>query len=288
MPRTPKPPKYADPATTADTQFQYNTQTGQSNQALNMVDQSNPFGSLTYGVTGTDPVTGLPTYGANNNYNSEQQALLDQLVGTKGSVGGAAGNLAQDVFAQYSSAPDLVGGASSLTQQGIDRELPGRERFYAPQRDQLDNNLRNQGILPGTPPYHQQMDAMLQQQNRDTGQWQNTYQDQAFKQATTEYALPAEMISKLMSLGAPADLKNNLINTPTTSIGNTDYAGQVKAQYDAKMAAYQAAVQRQNSMMSGIMGIGGSMLGGPIGGMIGSGIGSMAGNLGSSFIPPLT
>ena len=270
---TPKPPKMPDPTKTAETQYQYNVKTGQSNQAMNMTDQNNPLGSRNYYVSGVDPVTGLPTYAVDNTYSADQQALLDTLEGTKGSVGSYGESLAGDVAGMYSEAPDFSTATGSRVSQMLDRQIPYAERFQAPARAQLDTQLRNQGILPNTPAYHQQMDKLLAQQDLNQGNFVNTAQGQAFNQSMAEYQAPADMISKLMGMGAPGQLSFD--QTPQTSVGATDDAGAVKAKYDADYQAYQAAVQRQNSMMSGIMGVGGSILGGPLGGMAGSAIGNM-------------
>lgn len=271
--KTPKPPAYPDPAKTAETQYGYNVKTGQSNQAMNMVDQSNPLGTKNYFVSGIDPVTGLPTYSQDVQYTPEQQALLNTLQGTKGNVGTAGENLSGDVLSMYSQAPDLSTATNSRVSQMLDRQLPYVERFQAPARAQLDTALRNQGILPNTPAYHQQMDKLLAQQDLNQGNFLNTAQNQAFNQSVQEYNLPAQMIQQLMTMGAPNNLSFD--QTPSTTVNPTDYAGQVQAKYNADYQAYQAAVQRQNSLMSGIMGIGGQVLGGPLGGMLGSSIGNM-------------
>jgi hypothetical protein len=271
----PKPPAYPDPTQTANTQYQYNTKSGQASQALNMVDQSNPLGSKNYFVSGVDPVTGLPTYSQNVNYTPEQQALLEQLQGTKSNVGQAGQNLSADTLSLYSTAPDLVGGANSLTQQGMDREQPYFERFQAPQRAQLDTALRNQGILPGTPAYQQQVDKQTAQQDLDKGNWLNTFQNQSFNQASQQYQLPAQMIAQLMQLGAPNAL--NFDQTPTANVNDPNYQQQVQQKYQADYQAYQQKVQAQNSQNAMLAGLFGNVLGGPIGGQLGSSVAGMFG-----------
>ena len=273
---TPKPPAYPDPVKTADTQYQYNTKSGQANQALNMVNQQGPIGSKNYFVSGTDPVTGLPTYSQDVSYSPEQQQLLDTLQNTKGSVGGYGESLAGDVGSLYSSAPDFSTATGSRVSQMLDRQLPYVERFQAPARAQLDTALRNQGILPGTPAYQQQVDKLTAQQDLDKGNFLNSAQGQAFNQSVSEYQLPAQMISQLMQMGSPNNL--SFEGTPTTNVGSPDYAGQVSQQYNAQFQAYQEAVKRQNSMMSGIMGATGTVLGGPLGGYLGSQLGNQFGS----------
>lgn len=273
MGSTPKPPAYPDPTQTANTQYGFNVKTGQANQALNMVNQSNPFGSKSYFVSGIDPVTGLPKYEQDINYTPEQQALLESLQGTKANVGQAGESLSGDALSMYSSLPDFSTAAGSRVSQMLDRQMPYWERFMEPARAQLDTALRNQGILPGTPAYQQQVDKLTAQQDLDRGNFLNTAQDQAFRQAMQEYTTPASMISTLMQMGAPNSL--GFDQTPSTNLGQTDYAGQVQAKYNAEFQRYQEAVKRQNSMMSGMFGLGGQILGGPMGGMLGNYMGNM-------------
>lgn len=285
---SPSPPKYPDPGTTAGIQQGYNTKTGQTNQALNMVDQSNPYGSLNYGVTGTDPVTGLPTYGQTQQYTPQQQALLNQLQSSKANVGGAGQDLSSFAPSLYGQPANLVGTANSLTNQAETPQIASYERFLAPQRAQLDTQLRNQGIMPGTPAYQQQVDAQSQQQQLTEGQWLNSYEPLAFSQAQQQFNQPINTIAQLMQLGSPTALNTTFGSTPTTQTNSADYAGQVQQQYQSQYNNYLSQVQAQNSLMSGIFGAGGAILGGPIGGALGSGLGNMMSNSGASFIPALT
>lgn len=261
MPSPGKPPSF-NAAATAETSAQYNKQAAVDSMGLNTVNQKTPIGNLTYTTT-IDPVTGLPKYTAHTKLSADQQALLDTLEGTKQSAGTAGKNLMADASGQYSSVQDLIGGANSLTQQGIDRQLPAFERFQKPAREQLDTQLRNQGILPNTPAYHQQMDKLLAQQDLNTGSWMNSFQAQSFDQATREYEEPLNITGKLASLGAPMNLKENLINTPTANVNPVDYGSLAKTQQEAAMAQWQAKVAQQNALMGGIFGLGSAAMGMP-------------------------
>jgi len=55
------------------------------------------------------------------------------------------------------------------------------------------------------------------------------------------------------SLGAPA---------PGVNVAPTDVTGPIMAKYQAEMAKYMAEQQRQNAIMGGLFGLGGSALGG--------------------------
>ena len=284
MPKAPKAPAAPNPAATLAMQNQANKDTGIMTQNLNMVDQSDPFGSLGFTIVGYN-ADGTPKYQAKQSYNPEQQALLDQLVGTKGTTGAAGGNLASDAFSYLSEVPDFTSVAGSLTEQGINRQLPAFERFQKPAREQLDTQLRTQGILPGTPAYQQQMDKLLAQQDLNTGSWMNSFQQQAFGQAKDQYTMPADMIMKLMNSGAPMDLKGSFMDTPKVNMQAGSAQAAVDAEMKAKQFAYQQAVAKQNMLMSLGLTAAGTVMGGPIGGSIGSGISNMFGGGSGSGMP---
>jgi len=261
--KAPKAPPAPNAANTIAMQTGANAKTAEQLQGANMVDQDSPIGSQTYSIIGTNP-DGSPKYGMTRQYTPEQQALLDQLVGTKGTTGSAASNLADDAYSYLSEVPDFTSVAGSLTGQGIDRALPYMERMMAPQRAQLDTAMRNQGILPGTPAYQQQMDAMLAQQDLNKGNWMNSFQQQAFGQAKDQYTMPADMIGKLMGFGAPMDLSGSFGQTPTVNFSPPNAQQAVQTEYDANFKNYQQAVARQNMLMNlGLTGVAG-IAGAPI------------------------
>src|SRR5258708_24733723 len=100
---SPTPP---DPTAVSNTQQQYNLAAGAGQQHLNMINQSNPYGSLNYAQTGTNP-DGTPIFSQNTTLTPEQQALLTQQNAIKSTLGGAATTLAGNVADMYSKAPDL-------------------------------------------------------------------------------------------------------------------------------------------------------------------------------------
>lgn len=253
MPSAPKTPTYPNPTQTANTQADFNVKAAQQQQAMSTMGQETPYGSLTY-TTSIDPITGLPKYQANTKFTPEQQALLDTLQNTKSITGQGGETLAGNTIGQYETAPDLIGGANSLTQQVLNSQLPAWERFMQPEREQLDTKLRNQGIMPGTPAYQQQVDALSNQQNLTKGQWLGNFEPQAFNQAQTQYQLPLENIQTLMGMSGPADLKSSFTQTPTANVAAPDYSGQVSNQFDAQLKAQQNKIAQQNALMSALFG----------------------------------
>jgi hypothetical protein len=248
MPKAPSPPPPIDVAKTTAQSQATNLQTGQENQALSTIGQNNPFGSLSY-TTSIDPITGLPKYVANSSYSPEQQALLDQLQQSQQGIGGTAGSAVSNLFEQYGQDPNLVGQAGSLTNQALDAQMPAWERFNAPARAQLDTQLRNSGILPGTPAYQQQVDALTQQQQLNQGQWLSNFQPQAFQEAQSQYELPLQNVAKMLGLSQPAQLPGQLVNTPGANIGGTDVSSIAQASQNEAFKNYQQQVASQNANM---------------------------------------
>jgi hypothetical protein len=93
---TPTPP---DPGQTASAQGQWNSFTAQQQQAMNMVGQNSPYGSLSYNQTGsatmTDPngkeIT-VPQFTANTTLSPSQQAIFDKTQSAQGNLADLANN----------------------------------------------------------------------------------------------------------------------------------------------------------------------------------------------------
>jgi hypothetical protein len=71
------PPPPPDPTTSANAQSAANIQTAIANARLNRVNQTTPWGSISY-TQGPPDANGVPTYSSNISLSPQQQALLDQ------------------------------------------------------------------------------------------------------------------------------------------------------------------------------------------------------------------
>jgi Chaperone of endosialidase len=249
-------PTPTDPTKTAATQQGYNLAAGNATQQANAMNQQTAFGSLTYTPT-TDPATGVTTYTATQTLDPKNQALLDTLYGTKAEAGQGAANVLQGA---YTGAPNLVGTTNSLTNQTLGAQMSYLSPFFQQQTDSLDNQLRNQGIMPGTPAYDNQMNQMRQSQGQTATGAIAQLQPQAFNQALAAYNVPADTAAKLAALGGPMGL--GLTNTPTTSYNAANYQGAVASADQMAMQKYQADQQAQSAMISGLAQGVGSIAGG--------------------------
>lgn len=191
-------PQPADPYAVAAAQQGTNLASLIDTQASQNVNQVTPTGSLTYQQTGTGP-DGVPTYTAIQQNSPAQQELLELSQQTQGIASGAASNILGDSFDQYSKNPaDLIGNMTS----GTTKDLLGKETsyldpFFKDQTSQLDTQLRNQGIMPGTPAYDQQMRAVAANQNQAVTGFLAQAEPQAYQQAVTTYGLPLATAQQL-------------------------------------------------------------------------------------------
>lgn len=241
--------------------------------AMNTMGQNTPYGKLTY-TTSIDPITGAPKYTANTELSPEQQSLLDTLQKNQQGFGNTAQSLINNTFGQYTNAPDLVGGAASLTNQALDKMIPAWERFNAPMREQTRTNLINQGLKEGSPAYQQEYDKLIQQQQRNQGEWMANFEPQAFQQATTQYQLPLQNAIAMLAQSQPGSLKGNLINTPQgtqqgatvngVSVNPVDYSSLAKTQYEGQLKGWEANNAWMNAMIGGGVGGLGAVLGMPV------------------------
>ena len=264
MPKSPKaPPPMNVAAVTAQDTAAKKAAFGQTT-----IGQDNPYGSLTYN-TSIDPITGEAKYQADMEYTPEQQAIFDYLQANQLGVGSTLFNNIDQNFARYGQDPNLIGGANSLTNEALDSMIPAWERFDAPARDQLRTTLLNQGITEDSPAYHQMMDKMLQQQDLDRGQWMANFTPQAYQMAKGNYEEPLNIAGTMFGMSQPGSIVQNLTQTPQFGPA-TDVAGLNIAAQEQAVKAWQAKVQAQNNMMSGIMGGLTSVATLPMGGVYGA------------------
>ena len=90
-----------------------------------------------------------------------------------------------------------MGNADSATNQMLSHETSFLKPYFQDQSDHLDTQLRNQGIMPGTPAYNEQMRAVQQNQNGSVSQFLASAEPQAFNQAVTNYELPLQTAGAL-------------------------------------------------------------------------------------------
>lgn len=248
----PTPP---DPRQTANTQQQYNTLSAEQQQAMNMVGQNNPYGSLSYDVSGVDPVTGLPKYTASTQLNPWQQYLLNQQQATQAGAGGAGAGLLGDVAKFYSQPPNLD--PSQITSNTLGMEQKYLDPWFKQQTSDLTAGLRNQGIAPGSEAYDRATQALQEAQSGTIAHTFAQIEPQAFQQAATAYQMPLATTGALAQalLGYASPTMPNWIQTPNAQMQPANYAGLAEENYKQQNANYQ-------NMLSGLFSIPSAFAGG--------------------------
>lgn len=275
---SPTPP---DPYATAAAQTQSNIATGTANQNINMVDQTNPYGSLTYSQTGTNP-DGTPKYQATTTLNPTQQGLLDTTNANKGAALGVAGQFVNGGQGAFSGkGPDLSynGTAAALDALNRARLDPQWEQNTQHQED----TLAARGVVPGTPAYDNAMRVFNQGKNDAYNSANLADYQTAANAALQQWQAPLGAYSSLMSGGAPTNFTP--MSTPTTNVPGTNVAGLVEQNYQQESQNANA----YNGQMAGLFGTGLSLAAAPFTGgtsLLGAGtraLGGLFGGGGGSY-----
>lgn len=240
--KTPSPP---DPWTTAQAQSQWNNTTAQTQQALNMVDQANPWGNVSYTENGKRTIIGadgkpfeVPSYLQTTNLSPEQQAIFEQSQVAQGNLAGLAADQS-GAMRDYLGQPfefnnqDAANWAYDLGAQRLDPR-------FEQERSSLESQLVNRGIRPGTAAYDSEMSRFGETKNDAYNQLMLTGRQQAFGEALSTRNQPINEISALMSgsqVSNPAQMSSA---APQTGVAGVDYTGLVNQKYQSELQASQA------------------------------------------------
>lgn len=281
MPSGPSVPKPTNVSTVTKQQTAANTQAGASSLLGSAIDQNNAYGSIDYTQQGKDKY-GNPILKVDTKFSPEQQAIYDQITGGKQVAATAGKDLITN--ANYGDTPDIQSSQDSIVNKNLKNYTDYLNPFFTQQTEDLDNQLRNQGLDPGTPAYDRAINNMRQSQNQSVSGYTAQMQPLAHQQAVQDYQLPLQTTAMLNQLGMYTDPNAAAVNTPQANYQATNVTGAYANNYDQQMQAYNAKKAKSDAMFSAIAGIGGTVLGGPIGGMVGNSIANQFGNGASTGI----
>lgn len=250
-----------DPVATAQAQTAMNKETAIANANLNMVDQYTPEGTLKYSQVGTWS-DGTPRYSVTQALSPENQALRAQEQAADSQMNDISLRQIGKVGSILDKPVDLSNEAteSRLFELGSKRLDP----VFAQRSQQLEQDLMNRGIRPGSEAYETMRRQFSESQNDAYNQLLLSGRGQAVQEALTERNQPLNEITALLN-GQQIALPQYQ-NTPQSQIANTDYAGMVydsarinqanaQAYNQAKQANYQAG-------LGGLFGLGSALIGG--------------------------
>lgn len=217
--------------------------------------------------------TYLPKYTAEQTFSPEQQALyerqtalsknlLDVGVAQSGRLNSLLG---QDFRLPGSDQPFSLNNETTearLMELANKRLTPELDR----RRASTEQSLYNRGVRPGSEAYREAMDAVTRGDNDAVNQLLLTGRQQAGQELLTErnqrnqeYMTNRQSpINEILALASGTQLQppsTGFVNTPGSQVAPPDYQGQVSQKYNADLDAYK-------SSMSGLFGLGSSLIGG--------------------------
>lgn len=231
-------PAAPDPYASADAQLNANTIAGMINNTANHGDISNPYYSV------TNKALGDGRYQTVTSLAPEQQYLLDQ----QNALGA---NMNAQAF------QDLGNLGTGQYQDAVYNQLTSRlDPQYAQQQGQLQAQLANQGITPGSAAWNTQMDQF--------GRNRNDAYSQASNQAvTTGLQARNQLVNEAMGLagrGQPQTAQTP--QSPALNVQPPDVQGAIQNQYNAQQQQYNQQQQQGQSMTNGLFSLGSAALGG--------------------------
>jgi len=229
---------------------QGNINAAQVATAANRVNQNTPYGSLQYSQTGVD-ANGNPIWSANQTLSQP----LENLTNT------ALGNL------QSSLKTPMYGINPGQTYS--DAIMSRLQPQIAHQNEMSDQQLANQGIMPGSQAYENAKRVLGQQQN----DLLTSAIINGMNTGLAAQGLQNTTASNVKALGTPSYV--NPYNQ--AAVAAPDYLGAYSTQNASDIARANAQMAQQNNLTNGLLGLGSSALLGGTG--TGSVLGTAAGGL---------
>lgn len=256
-PQYPTPP---DPKETAAAQTQMNKDTAITQYGLAATNQKTPYGSLTYNQIGKWD-DGTPRYESVTELSPQQQGLFNLGNQTQQNLGQIGVNQSAKIGGILDTPFNIEAGrAGKLT----DMNKTFLDPQWNEQEERQRTRLLNSGVRPGTEAYDREMRNFSTNKQRAYDQMYLDSYDTANRAALTERTQPINEITALLS-GSQVQ-QPNFRQTPTPGVAPTDYIGAVGQNYAGQVGAYNAQMQQNNAMMSGLFGLGKTALGGWMGG----------------------
>jgi hypothetical protein len=252
------PPPPPDPTKVATAQTAANKETAIANANLNRVDQTNPFGSSNWTVTGTNP-DGTPKWSQSTTFSEPLQQNFNTYFGLNNALGQSAQGQLGRVQEMLAKPFDLNTETENRINQMMSARLnPELER----QEDALRTRLTNQGIREGTESWDRAMERQGRMATDSRNQMWLSARAQGANEAMTQRQFPLQEFNSLFRGQQPQTPQFSGI--PGVNMANTDVAGITQQGYANQLAAYNAQNAQNSGMMGGLFGIGGQLLTAPM------------------------
>jgi len=259
--QAPSPP---DPKETAAASTGSNVNTAIANAYLNNYDQITPDGTLKFETTGyetiTDPYTGqtyqIPTRTATQTLSETNQAIKNQTDAATLGLAGTANQLASNAQAGLASPFEFTN--RDAENWAYDLASPRILAQQGQNEAQLRTTLANKGIREGSAAWNNEMNRLTQGNSDQLNQLALAGRSQAYNEARDQYTLPLNTLTAMLS-GSQVS-QPSYVNPTSSPVANTDVAGLIDANYQQRLALYQANDQ---NILGGLFGMGSALLSNP-------------------------
>lgn len=249
-------PPAPDPVATAKAQGAANKEAAIASQLGSMVNQRNPWGSLSYNQIGTWP-DGTPRTEQVTELSPEQMQLFQ--TGQR-----ASQNLANIGERQIANLGGVLGEPLDLSSTAIEDRLyslasPRMTQRFDQSRQRELTRLANMGITdPNSDIYKATMRGLGEQEN---DAWNNLYlggRSQALNEMLTARSQPLNEIASLLS-GTQVSTPQ-FQSTPGFNQNPADIMGATYGSYNAQAQNAAQSNANRNAMMGGLFGLGGAAI----------------------------
>lgn len=282
----PSTPAAPDPNATDQAQTASNQATALYNFGLSNPNANTPLGDISYSVDTSNPSE--PTSTADISLSPAEQQIFNTNTSNIQQQGQTAGTALQNVNNLLNTPYNLEGNVSATpSQTDMQGDLQNvenanyqqQEQYLDPEfqqgQSQLQSQLANQGIAPGSNAYTTAMNNLnLQKQQAYGNAQESAVQAGAGEQATQsatalanqaqqaqlytqQYQEPLNLYSSLMSGTSPTMPSFSSYNPSTAAPTNTEAAQQMAT--NANLNTYNAQTSSANSTSSGLFGLGSSL-----------------------------
>lgn len=249
----PSPP---DPYQTAMAQQQVNDSTAKYQAETNNVNQTNPYGSMTYSQTGTNP-DGSPIFSSNTVLNAPEQKLFDTGVATQTTMADDANALAHNLGSSLTNAPNLNNSALVNQMQGWGTQA--LQPQLNQEQSQLNSSLTNQGIPQGSQAWQNAQRGFSQDENMAYANLFANEEPTAYSQALSSYEAPIQTLGTLLGESQPGSVTSSLTQTPQETIQPANEEGLVQQDYQSQVQNYQDTMAGMFGVASALAGTAGRM-----------------------------
>ena len=229
----PSPP---DPVATANAQEELNKDTAKYQAEINNVNQINPYGTLTYAQTGTNP-DGTPTYQATTALNAPEQQLFNTDVATQNTMASDANQLAKNLGPALTNAPNLGNDALVNTMMGWQNKY--MQPIFNQQQSNLNSQLAAQGIAQGSDAYDNAQNLYSRNVNNAYESSMAADEGQAYNQAAESYQLPIGTLATLLGSSQQGSVAANNVQTNQEQIQPADEEHLVQQDYQSQLQNYE-------------------------------------------------